>query len=121
MLHASVEASADLFQKPKSRLLHGIRLGFAKAKGKLVIDDEATVVRLIRRHLPNRFADLVKVTEKPLKDPLSRLTGDELKKLGVRVESDTDEAFVKPADSEIDKLVDALLDSAEAKAEASAS
>lgn len=114
-LQAAVEESPELFKKPKSRLLHGIKLGFAKAKGKLLIANEEAVVKLIRRHFPDRFDTLVKVTEKPLKDPLARLTGDELKKLGVTLTNDTDEAFVKPADSAIDKLVDALLaDDAEA-------
>lgn len=121
-LDLAIQESPGLFKKPKSRLLHGIRVGFQKAKGKVEYKDAAFVVALIKKHFTKKkAATLINTTEKPIKDALSKLSGDELKKLGVRLGDDDDKAFIKPADSEIDKMVDALIDgmdAAQAKAAA---
>lgn len=109
-LSNALEDSQVLFRKPKSRVLHGIKVGWAKAKGKVSFANKDSVVQLIRRHMPERFEELVNVTETPSKPALSRLSGTELKKIGVTVDSDTDAVLIKPADSAIDKLVDALID-----------
>ena len=60
--------------------------------------------------MPKRLKDLVKITETPIKSALSKLSGDELKRLGVTVEDAGDEVTIKPLDSDIDKIVAALLD-----------
>lgn len=108
-LHALIEASPDLFVKPKSVVLHGIKLGYAKGKGKVEWDDPDQVVRLIHKHYPDLADVLITTTEKPAKDALNNLTAAELKKLGVSVTEGGDAVFIKPADSEVDKLVNALL------------
>ena len=62
------------------------------------------------------LALLIKTTEKPIKDGLSALPADKLKKLGVKVTDDTNKIVIKPVDSEVDKIVDALLGDAEEEA-----
>lgn len=111
-LSAAIQESPGLFERPRTHLFHGVRVGFRKAKGKLSWDKADQVVKLIRRHLPEQAETLIKTTEAPLKEPLAQLTAAELKRLGVRVGEDSDEVLIKPADSDIDKLVDALLDDA---------
>lgn len=108
-LRAEIDGARVLFDKPKSRVFHGIKLGVRKATGKLTFDDAPTVVKLIRKHLADQFKVLVKVTEKPVKKALSMLTADQLKKIGCSVADTSDEVFAEPVDSEIDKMVDALL------------
>ena len=108
-LVAAIEASSETFARPKTRVLHGIRLGFAKAKGKLVIGDADTVIVRIKRHLPQMVKQLITVKETPKKSALADLSAVELKKLGVTVEEAGDKVIVAPTDSEIDKLVDALM------------
>ena len=117
-LRAEIAAAPDLFAKPKTRILHGIKVGYAKAKGRLTYYSAASCVKMIRRHFPDRFDELVKVTETPIKAALSRLSGTDLKKLGARLEETGDTVVISPADSEIDKLVDALLGAATDEAEA---
>ena len=109
-LVAAVEASPETFERPKTRILYGIRVGFAKAKGKVVIGDADTVIARIKRHLPRMVKQLITVKETPKKTALAELTAAQLKKLGVTVEDSRDQVVVTPTDSEIDKLVDALLD-----------
>lgn len=112
-LSTAVDGSRQLFEKPRTQIIHGIRVGVMKDKGQLSWDEDAQVVALIRRHLAEQFDTLVKVTEKPVKGALQQLSAAELKRIGVRVVETGDAVYIKPADSEIDKLVDALLASME--------
>jgi phage host-nuclease inhibitor protein Gam len=101
-----------LFEKPKTRVLHGVKVGFQKQPGSIEIaDEEATLARIKKMFgdQEDMLAQLIKTTEKPIKDALGELSGDQLKKLGVKVTDDTDKVVIKPADSEVDKIVDALL------------
>ena len=116
LLEMAVDEDRGLFEKPRSRVFAGIRVGLEKGKGKISWAKPGAVVARIRRLMPDRFDDLVVTTEKPSKQALGRLTAAELKKLGVDVGNAGDRIVVKPQDSAIDKLVDALLaDGAEAE------
>lgn len=109
-LSDAITGNPDLFKSPKTQTAHGLRFGFSKAKGKVTFRDAVAVVKRIRQHMPKRLKDLVKITETPIKSALSKLSGDELKRLGVTVEDAGDEVTIKPLDSDIDKMVAALLD-----------
>jgi hypothetical protein len=104
-----VAGAPELFDKPRTRLLHGVKFGFVKARGKLEWADPAQVIRLIRKFIPDQAEALIKVSETPLKTAIARLDGATLKKLGVSVIETGDVVVVETTDSEIDKLVDALL------------
>jgi len=108
-LKNAVQGSADIFQSPKTRMLHGIKVGFMKQRGKLEIDDPDKTVKLIRKHLPDLADVLINVKEVPARSTLITVTASDLKRIGVRVTDDVDAVVIKPADSELDKLIDALL------------
>lgn len=111
-LKALIEANPELFQKPRSVVLHGIKLGFRKGNGGVEFEDPERVADLIRKHFPEQFDALVQTRHKPLKDALAQLTVVELKKVGCTVEASGDVVFIKATDSAVDKLVNALLKSA---------
>lgn len=113
-LRTLIESAPGLFAKPKSRTLAGIKLGYQKGKGKIEWADPEQVVRLIKKHFPEQADVLIATTEKPVKDALNGLTAAELKKLGISVVEGGEAIFIKPADSAVDKLVDALLKEATA-------
>jgi len=115
VLKAALEVSKGLFVKPKTMVFHGVKIGFQKAKGKITWPDDETVVKLIKKHLPEQAELLIKVTEKPIKDALSNLSAADLKKIGVTVEETSDQVVIKSTDGEIDKFVDALLKEDELK------
>lgn len=117
-LEQAVSMAPHLFTKPKTMVIAGIRIGYTKQKGRLVFDDPAKVVQLIRKHLADQFDNLVSVRETPLKGALQQLSGIELKKIGVQIEADVDRVVVKSTDTEVDKLVNALLAEAEQYQEA---
>lgn len=111
-LSALIADNRALFDKPKTRVLHGVKVGYQKQPGAIEIADEtATLERIKKMFAEDRemLEQLIKTTEKPIKDALGELSGDKLKKLGVKVTDDTDKVIIKPADSEVDKIVDALL------------
>ena len=109
-LKNAIEGAPDLFTKPKSRTFAGIKVGFGKQPGRLECPEDVLLVARIRNMLPDQFSTLVKVTEKPVKTALSNLPGKDLKRLGISVVDATDAVIVKPQDSDIDKLIAALIE-----------
>src|SRR3990172_3109329 len=49
----AVAGAPGLFAKPKSVILHGIKLGYRKGSGKMEWDDDDTVIERIRKHAPD--------------------------------------------------------------------
>lgn len=116
-LIAAIDAAPDLFTRPKSMVLHGLQLGYRKGKGAINWEDDAQVVKLIRKHLPDQFDVLVKTAETPIKAAVGNLPVPDLKRIGVTVEGTGDVSFAKDTTSAVDKLVAALLKGAEEEAE----
>lgn len=110
-LRMVIQAAPELFERPRTLILHGVKVGYRKASGKLVWDDPDQVVALIRKHYPDQADVLIVTTEKPSKSALAQMSAAELKRLGVRVSDCGDEVVIAPTDSEVDKLVEALLES----------
>lgn len=108
-LKALIEAAPDLFAKPRTQTLHGVRLGYMKGKGGIEWEDADAVVAAIQKHLPDQAEALIRWTGKPLKEALNQLGVAELKRIGCRVVDTGDVVFIKPTDSAVDKMVDALL------------
>jgi phage host-nuclease inhibitor protein Gam len=120
-LRALIDANPQLFVKPKTVVMHGVKIGFAKGKGGISFDDPAQVVKLIRKHMPEQADVLIITKESPAKDALAQLSAAELKKIGCHVVNAGEQVVIKPADSEVDKLVDTLIKGAtEADAEVEA-
>lgn len=108
-LRKAVEESPELFEKPRTQVFHSIEVGFRKGKGTLVWEDEEQVCKLIHKYYPDEWENYIKVIEKPIKTALAQLSVQELKKLGITVIETGDEVVIKAKDTEIDRLVNALL------------
>jgi len=108
-LRVLVEAHPQCFIKPRTRVLAGIKIGFQKGKGAIDYADADAVVARIKKHLPDQADMLIRLKETPVKDALAQLPSADLKKLGITVIEAGDQVVVRPTDSEVDKLVDALL------------
>lgn len=114
-LKTLIEQAPELFVRPRTVVLHGIKLGYQKGKGKIEWDDPDQVVRLIKKYFPEQADVLIATSEKPAREALNGLTAAELKKLGISISEGGDAVFIKPADSAVDKMVDALLKDATAE------
>lgn len=109
-LEAAIGANPQLFERPRTLIIDGVKVGLQKGKGGISFTlDEDVVVRLIEKHFPQSADVLIRTTKKPVKAALAELPAADLKKIGVAVTDTGDQVLIKPTDSEIDKLVAALL------------
>lgn len=120
-LHLAVAQSPGLFERPKTRLLHGVKVGFVKSKGRVEWDDEAAVIKRIRKHLPEDQAELlIRVRESIYKQAIFDLCAADLKRLGIEIAETGDQPVVSIVGSDVEKIVDALLRGDETTAEVGA-
>jgi hypothetical protein len=110
-LKNAIEDSKDLFKRPRTIIMHGIKVGFAKGKGKIEYskEDAERIVRLIEKCFPKQESTLIQIKKTPIKKALQNLTAADLKKLGITVEDAGDYVVIKPVDSQVEQLVDKLL------------
>jgi len=108
-LRLAIEGSPELFIKPKTVIFHGVRIGFMKGRGEIQWEDESQVIKLIKKHFPDDSETYIKMTERVIKGALSQLAVADLRRIGVTVVETGEEVIIKPTDSEIDRLVNALL------------
>ncbi len=108
-LKALIEEAPELFQKPRTVVFHGVKIGYQKGRGGIEWDDADAVVLAIQKHLPDQAEALIRWTGKPLKEAINQLDVAALKKIGCRVVDTGEQVFIKAVDSAVDKMVDALL------------
>lgn len=104
-----LQQAPHLFVRPKSVVLHGLKLGYKKGSGSLQIANADSLVKLAKKHFPEQFDVLVKTKHTPIKAALQALSAADLKKLGVTVEGTGDVVFLQDVTDSVDKLVAALL------------
>jgi hypothetical protein len=108
-LYALLDRARHLFVKPRTHVFHGVKVGLQKGKGGIEFDDAEKVVALIKRHFPDQQEILIRTKETPDKDGLGTLPVADLKRLGCEVADAGDQIVIKPTDSDVDKIVSALL------------
>lgn len=110
-LREAVQASpAELWRRARTRVVHGVKVGWSKARGRVEFDDEAKVIERMRRLLPAEQASLlIRVRESVHKPAVYDLTGADLRRLGISVSDDCDSVVVKDIESELDRALQALL------------
>lgn len=108
-LARAITDSKPLFNNPKTITVDDVKFGLRKQKGKLEWKDEEEVVHRIKVYYPDNFKDLMHVKETPDKDALAKLTGAELKKLGVTLGEDSDAITITAPGNESEKLAAAFL------------
>ena len=108
-LRTAIAEEPELFAKPRTRAIEGVKVGYRKMPGRIVIVDEDRSIRRVRDKLPEREAELVRVKESLDRTALGKLDARTLASLGVVVAKVDDEIVIATARSDLDKLVDALL------------
>jgi hypothetical protein len=112
-LNAMVQQSPSLFIRPRTVVFHGVKIGFAKGIGVLEWDNPDNVIKLIRKKLPELADTLINIRETPVKKAIECLTADQIKSIGCRITNSGDRVIIKSTDSDVDKLVTALLEEKE--------
>jgi hypothetical protein len=109
-LREALTAAPHLFARPRTRVIAGIKIGYQKQRGQVVIDDEAATIRRMREQFPPEQCELlIRIRESVHKPAVYDLTAGDLKRVSIRIEDDSDTVVIRPIDSDIDRIVDALL------------
>lgn len=103
-----IDQHRGLFNKPRSRLFSGIKVGLKKRPGRIEFDDAARVIELIRRKLPDKADALVRIKEEVARDALKLLQPAELAAIGAQLVDTGDEIVIDHPADEIDRLIEAL-------------
>lgn len=110
-LQRLVDAAPQLFTKPRSITQDGVKCGYRKGEDMLDWDDEANVIARIRALA--QFADMAPVlirTEETLNvGALDELDHNARRQLGIRRISGTDQSFIGFTDSDVEKMVKAII------------
>jgi hypothetical protein len=110
---AAIDQRRDLFVKPRSMTLCGIKLGIGKQRGRTKWPKTEKLLAAMKRVFsPATYKGFVVAKEEPNKAALANLPAPELKKLGVTIVDTGDAVFAEPAKSTIDQQVAQLLDDA---------
>lgn len=111
VLRNAIAGSPDLFEKPKTQLLHGIKVGYRKGVGGLDWEDDADVVTKIEKYFDDaeEAARYLIVKKKPSADALEGLDASTLKKFGIVVVETGEQVVVKAVESDVERLVKLLL------------
>lgn len=108
-LRNAIEESKDAFRRPRTLVIHGIQVGYGKARDEVVIDDEDLTVSLIERLFPEQKDLYLKVRKTVKKQAVRDLPEDAQRSIAVRVDRPGDVVVIKSMDSRIKKYVDRLL------------
>ena len=108
-LIAVIDTNPEMFEKPRTRAIDGVKVGYQKQRGAIDIGSAEKTIALIRKKLPNKAAALIVTSERIDKTALRKLTVRELAMVGATLGEDTDKVVVTLASTDLDKLADALL------------
>ncbi|MBF0516360.1 MAG: hypothetical protein HQK97_04450 [Nitrospirae bacterium] len=108
-LSAAIESAPELFERPRTLVVHGIKVGLQKSKGTLECDDKNKTISLIKKHLSDQVETLINIKETLSKTAMLSLSAAELKKVGAQITDTGDKVVIKSTDSEIEKLLKVLL------------
>ena len=111
-LRAAIQARPELFVRPRTVAVDGIRFGLRKQPGAVALGDEAQAIRRLRAIFPGQAPTLIRVSESLDRKALRRLSAAELAQIGITIERARDEVTIATASSDLDRIVAALLDDA---------
>ncbi len=104
-----VVAAPDLFQKPRSITVDGVRAGYRKEEDFLDWDDPQVIIARIESLLAEQVDLLVRTEKSLVLDAVVQLDAGVLQRIGVRRVPGIDRPFVTIGDSDLDRLVKTIL------------
>ena len=109
-LKRELDKSPELFVKPRTITIEGIKIGYSQVKAKIDIPNEALTLRKIREKLPKaQAALLIRITEQVDHNACIDFTQADLDRLNIDHIPATDKVVIKPVDTEADKVLKRLL------------
>lgn len=108
-LMSLLEAAPQLFEKPRSISVNGVRAGYRKAEDTLDWDDDGALIKRIRALLPEQADILIRTEETIVLDAFAQLPATLHRKLGARRITGADNPFITIGSADVEKLAQALI------------
>jgi hypothetical protein len=108
-LYRSIADNVDLFEKPRTQIFEGIKVGLMKGKGKVFIEDEELTIKLIRKHLPEQEEYLIKTTYELIKSTIKKLSEKDMAKINVAIIDKDDRIVIESIDTTVQKILNSLI------------
>jgi hypothetical protein len=102
-------AGTSMFVKPKTLTIHGVKVGYTTSQGKLVFEDEATVIKLLKKYHKDDIDWLIRTIEEVNMDGVKTLSAEALERLGCRIEGAGEKVLCKRVSGEVEKLINKLI------------
>ena len=115
-LLALVREHPELYQRPRTQVVAGVKFGWRKRPGRVSLGKAA--LALVKSKLPHRADALIRVTEQIDKQALRALPARELALIGASITDTADEPLAEPARSDVERLAASLLRDATAEEDA---
>lgn len=115
-LLALVREHPELYQRPRTQVVAGVKFGWRKRPGRVSLGKSA--LDLVKSKLPARAAELIRVREEIDKNVLKTLPARELALIGASITDTADEPLAEPARSDVERLAASLLRDATAEEDA---
>lgn len=109
-LSRAIDENSDLFEKKRTQVMNGVKVGLEKSRGSIFIEDADVTVELIKTQLPELSKQLIKKTERPIKTAIQQLSAQQCKAIGVELRGVGTVIVIRPVDGELEKMIDVLLD-----------
>lgn len=113
-LQQLIDQAPNLFEKPRSLSIDGVRLGYRKQEDGVDFDSEGAVIQRIRA-LPD-LAELAQVlirTEEHLNlGAIDLLNANQRRRVGIRSVTGADQSFITLTDTDVKKLAKAIMSDA---------
>lgn len=114
-LHALVSAVPQLFAKPRSLVVDGVRAGYRKEEDRLDWSDEESVIARIRALRPDLAPVLIRTSESLIVDALPGLSVEDLQAFGIRTVAGADQVLIKIGDNDVERLAAMVISAAAAR------
>lgn len=104
-----LEAAPNLFVKPRSINVNGVRAGYRKAEDQLDWGEDAALIKRIRALLPEQADLLIRTEESLVADALVQLDAKQHRALGISRITGADNPYVTVGSADVEKLAQALI------------
>ncbi|MBI5056965.1 MAG: hypothetical protein HZB61_10165 [Nitrospirae bacterium] len=108
-LYRAIGDNTDLFEKPRTQIFDGIKIGLMKGKGKLFVEDEDLTIKLIKKHLPEQEEYLLETKYELRKSVIKKLTEKEMVKINVAIIDKDDRIVIESIDTTVQKILNSLI------------
>ena len=109
VLQQLLDSAPQLFKKPRSIAINGVRAGYRKAEDSLDFADETAVIARIRALLPKQADLLIRTAESLVADAIPQLDAKDLRSIGISYVNGADQSFITIGDSDVEKLAKMLI------------